>query len=132
MILSPLTKSLRAASAAGAALVLVAALNLSGAWAQSVPAVPSPDRAHIDELLKGLNRGRSVRQVAISPDGKQLAWIERAKEVEQIRVAPLNDLARRSPGLRTQRIWLSSPIAPSPVSRPISTLRGWTASRPGG
>jgi dipeptidyl aminopeptidase/acylaminoacyl peptidase len=94
MILSPLTKSLRAASAAGAALVLVAALNLSGAWAQSVPAVPSPDRAHIDELLKELNRGRSVRQVAISPDGKQLAWIERAKEGEQIRVALLNDLAR--------------------------------------
>jgi len=35
-----------------------------------------PDRAHIEEVLKGLNRGKSVGQVAISPDGKRLAWIE--------------------------------------------------------
>src|ERR1700727_2325866 len=54
----------------------------------------APDKAHIDEVLKGLNRGRSVGQVAVSPDGKRLAWIERAKEGEEIRLAGLEDLKK--------------------------------------
>ena len=40
----------------------------------------NPDRAHIDEILKGLNRGKGIGQVALSPDGKHLAWIQMAKE----------------------------------------------------
>ena len=54
----------------------------------------SADRAHIEEVLKGLSRGRSLGQVAISPDGKRLAWIEGAREGAEIRVAPLGDLAK--------------------------------------
>ncbi len=34
------------------------------------------DRDHIHEVLRGLNRGRSVSEVAVSPDGKRVAWIE--------------------------------------------------------
>ncbi len=52
----------------------------------------APDRAHIDEVLQGLNRGRVVGQVAVSPDGKRLAWIEGGRGGGEIRVAPLSDL----------------------------------------
>jgi len=80
---------------ASAALVLGAVFPLSSA--QAAPAAQaqasaSPDRAHIDDVLKGLSRGRSFGEVAISPDGKRLAWIERMKEGAEIRVAPLLSL----------------------------------------
>jgi dipeptidyl aminopeptidase/acylaminoacyl peptidase len=94
MLLSPLRESLRAGSIAGAALVLCIAFNLSGALAQDVPAAKAPDRASIEEVLKGLRRGKSVGQVAVAPDGKRLAWIDLAKEGAEIRVAPLNDLTK--------------------------------------
>ncbi len=89
MILQPIRTLIRAGKIAAAALVLCAASNLSTAQAQ---AAPSLDRAHIEEVLKGLDRGRSIGQVAISPDGKQLAWIQHAKEGTEIRVAALGEL----------------------------------------
>ena len=46
------------------------------------------DRAHIEDTLKGLNRGHGVGQVAVSPDGKRLAWIGAG----HINVSPLDDL----------------------------------------
>jgi len=52
----------------------------------------APDRAHIDEVLRGLNRGRGVGQVAVSPDGKRLAWIEGGRGGGEVHVAPLGDL----------------------------------------
>jgi dipeptidyl aminopeptidase/acylaminoacyl peptidase len=64
----------------------------AGASAQSV------DRAHVDEVLRGLNRGHSVGQVAISPDGKQLAWIAGGRGGGEILVAPIGDLKK------TQRV----------------------------
>ncbi len=65
----------------------------AGASAQSV------DRAHVDEVLRGLNRGHSVGQVAVSPDGKQLAWIAGGRGGDgQILVAPIGDLKK------TQRV----------------------------
>jgi dipeptidyl aminopeptidase/acylaminoacyl peptidase len=75
----------------GAGLFLLGGLHVSAALAQS--AAPSP-KSHLDEVLAGLNRGRSVSQVAVSPDGKRLAWIEHAKEGEEIRVAPLGSLEK--------------------------------------
>jgi dipeptidyl aminopeptidase/acylaminoacyl peptidase len=93
MIFTPIRLSLRAALLTGAALIYGAAFSLSAAPAQA-QASPSPDRAHIEEVLKGLSRGRSIGQVAISPDGQRLAWIEYAKDVIEIRVAPLNELAK--------------------------------------
>jgi dipeptidyl aminopeptidase/acylaminoacyl peptidase len=44
--------------------------------------------ARIEEILRGFNRGRSIGQVAVSPDGKRLAWIEDG----EILVAALGDL----------------------------------------
>jgi dipeptidyl aminopeptidase/acylaminoacyl peptidase len=52
----------------------------------------APDRAHIEEVLRGLNRGRGVGQVAVSPDGARLAWIEGGRGGGEIRSAPLNDV----------------------------------------
>jgi dipeptidyl aminopeptidase/acylaminoacyl peptidase len=64
----------------------------AGASAQSV------DRAHVDEVLRGLNRGHSVGQVAVSPDGKQLAWIAGGRGGGEILVAAMGDLKK------TQRV----------------------------
>jgi dipeptidyl aminopeptidase/acylaminoacyl peptidase len=93
MLLPELRKSIRSASVVGSALVLGAVLNLSCAQAQDSHPAPAADRAHIDEVLSGLRRGRFVSQVAVSPDGKRLAWVQRTNEGAEIRVAPLGDLA---------------------------------------
>ena len=82
-----------------AGFIACAALTLNSNFsiilrAQVAPAATTPDRAHIDEVLKGLNRGKSVGQVAVSPDGKRLAWLQPGKEGAEIRVAPLDDLAK--------------------------------------
>ena len=97
MIFKPIRTPFRAVLLIGAALVLDGAFSLSNAQEQTALATQapaSPDRVHIDEVLKGLSRGRSFGQVAISPDGKRLAWIERTKEGEEIHVAALDDVAR--------------------------------------
>jgi dipeptidyl aminopeptidase/acylaminoacyl peptidase len=92
MFFTPNRISLRAVLLAGAALLLGAAFSLS-APAQTQTSA-SPERATIEEMLKGLNRGHSIGQVAISPDGKRLAWIEGTKEGAEIHVAPLDELAK--------------------------------------
>jgi dipeptidyl aminopeptidase/acylaminoacyl peptidase len=93
MFLTPLRKLLRAGLLAGFALVLGFGFNVHLA-AQEGDAAKSPGRAHIDEVLKGLNRGRSMGQVAVSPDGKRLAWEQLGKDGAEIRVAPLDDLQK--------------------------------------
>jgi dipeptidyl aminopeptidase/acylaminoacyl peptidase len=92
MFFTPNRITFRAVPLAGAVLLLGAAFSLSTP-AQTQASV-SPDRAAIEEVLKGLNRGHSIDQVAISPDGKRLAWIEGTKEGKEIRVAPDGDLAK--------------------------------------
>ncbi len=86
MLVSPSSFSRRAASVLGA-LVLVPLLAVSAAHAQA-----EPDRAHIEEVLKGLTRGNFVGQVAVSPDGKRLAWVQGMREGSEIRVASLDEL----------------------------------------
>jgi len=95
MFFKPIRITLRSVLLAGAALLLGAAFSLS-APAQTQASV-STDRAHIDEVLRGLNRGYLFRQVAISPDGKRLAWVERTKEGAEIHLAPLYDLFKGGP-----------------------------------
>ncbi len=90
MFLNPFRKSLSAGLAACAALVLGFGFILSSAPAQDSAAAKALERARIDAVLNGLNRGRPVGQVAVAPDGKRLAWIEGA----EIRVAPLDDLTK--------------------------------------
>ena len=92
--MTTLLASLRAGLVAGAALVLGSTFNLAPAAAQDAAAAKAQGRAHIDEVLKGLNRGRSVGQVAVSPDGKRLAWLQNGRDGAEIRLAPLDDLAK--------------------------------------
>jgi dipeptidyl aminopeptidase/acylaminoacyl peptidase len=94
MFFPSLRKSPSAGSIFGVALVLGTVFSLPSAQAQDSHAAPEPDRARIEEVLKGLNRGQSFGQVAVAPDGKRLAWIQNAKDGAEIRVAPLDDLAR--------------------------------------
>jgi dipeptidyl aminopeptidase/acylaminoacyl peptidase len=49
----------------------------------------TPSTAHLEEVLSSLDRGRPLTQVAVSPDGKLLAWTANG----EIRVAPSTDLA---------------------------------------
>jgi dipeptidyl aminopeptidase/acylaminoacyl peptidase len=86
----PLPKTLRAALLAMAALVFIPVFNLRAA-AQDAGTASAPSRAHIEEVLRGLDRGHSIGQVAVSPDGKQLAWIEGGRENGGIRLAPLEN-----------------------------------------
>ena len=88
----PLRKALLATLACGAVLVL-SALSVPPIHAQDNPAQAAPDRAHVEEVLRGLNRGRGFGQVAISPDGSKLAWIDGGRGGE-IRVASPPDLAK--------------------------------------
>jgi dipeptidyl aminopeptidase/acylaminoacyl peptidase len=87
-----LPNSLRAPWTAAAVLLLGIVLIPSNAWSQAAAQVP--DRAHIDEVLKGLNRGHSVGQVAVSPDGKHLAWVQPSRGAGEIRMASLDDVAK--------------------------------------
>jgi len=91
MFLTLIRNAVRPLSAAG--LVLAACFGFHAMTAMAQAAAP-PDRAHIDEVLKGLNRGHSFGQVAVSPDGKRLAWIEGGREGGGIHVAPLDDLSK--------------------------------------
>jgi dipeptidyl aminopeptidase/acylaminoacyl peptidase len=43
-------------------------------------------------VLRGLNRGRSAGEVAVSPDGKRIAWTQGGREGGEILVAPIEDL----------------------------------------
>jgi dipeptidyl aminopeptidase/acylaminoacyl peptidase len=94
MFLYPFRNSDRAVVHASAALVLSAFFSLSAALAQGTPTASMPDRAAIEEMLRGLNRGRSFGQVAVSPDGRRLAWIEWTREGAEIRLAPFDDLKK--------------------------------------
>ena len=66
----------------------VASLAALSSSAQDTSA-PSPNEARVDAILSNLNRGLSITQVAISPDGKRLAWVESSG----ISVAPIDNIA---------------------------------------
>ncbi len=85
--------SVRATSAVGLALSWGMICG-SDALAQNVSAPYAPDRAPIEEVLKGLARGKSIGQVAVAPDGKRLAWIQNTMGGTEILVAPLDDMAK--------------------------------------
>jgi dipeptidyl aminopeptidase/acylaminoacyl peptidase len=70
------------------------ALSPRFTWAQAGASASPVDRARIEDTLKSLNRGLGVRQVAVSPDGKRLAWIEGARSGGDIRLAPLDNLKK--------------------------------------
>ena len=62
--------------------------------AASIAVAQAPTQSQIDDVLRSLNRGRGVGQVAVSPDGAQLAWVEGGRRGGQIMVAPIGDLTK--------------------------------------
>jgi len=97
MILAPLRRPFRPSTFAAIALALSSALFQFSAFsqiAQQAPSAKDPDRAHIEDVLNGITHGHGVGQVAISPDGKRLAWVEGARSGGDIHVAPLDDLKK--------------------------------------
>ena len=93
MNFSTLRSPLRAAFLASL-VVFAAALSTRAALAQKTPAERSALHQKLDELTREIYRGRSLGQVAVSPDGKRLAWIERSGESDGILVAPLDNLKK--------------------------------------
>ena len=63
-------------------------------FAPSASAEDVPSKAHVDEVLKGLNRSHGLGPVAISPDGTWLAYVRRAKDGSELVVAPFSDAAK--------------------------------------
>jgi dipeptidyl aminopeptidase/acylaminoacyl peptidase len=56
---------------------------------------PFAERSQAADVLRDLNRGRRIEQVAISPDGKKVAWVQGAARDEgEIRIGSVNDLTK--------------------------------------
>lgn len=70
------------------ALFLCTALALSAQNAQ----LSGPER--VDQVLRSLDHGHYIGQVAVSPNGKRLAWIQGARGGAEIRLAPLGELSK--------------------------------------
>jgi dipeptidyl aminopeptidase/acylaminoacyl peptidase len=95
MCLRVLQKSFTGPILSAVVAVVGCAVCLSEPNAQNAPAASLVDRSHVAEVLRDLNRGHKIGQVAISPDGKRLAWVlESSQEETEIRVAPLGDITR--------------------------------------
>jgi len=51
----------------------------------------APEKAHVEEVLKGLNSSHGFGPVAISPDGAELAYVRRGKDGAELLLAPFTD-----------------------------------------
>jgi dipeptidyl aminopeptidase/acylaminoacyl peptidase len=89
-----LRNPLQAPFVACALLVLCSGVAPYSTFAQQAAPLKQADRSHWDDALKGLNRGHTIGQVAVSPDGMRLAWIQMVKEGVEIRVADEDNLAK--------------------------------------
>ena len=129
-------RCLCAVIAAGAVFFLSAGC-CAIAFGQNPSGKNESGRAHIEEALRGLNRGREMGQVAISPDGKRLAWIEGGRGGGEIRVASPDDLSKSQriswPGNQIPRHWLSSRVVViRRDGRRTSIFRDWMEVRQSG
>jgi len=75
-------------------LVLSAAGTVLLALSPAASGQNAPDRSQVEQTLRGMNRGRSVGQVGVSPDGKQLAWTQGGRGGGEILLAPIDDLTK--------------------------------------
>lgn len=78
-----------------AAIFLIYLGPFIAARAENAHAISAAERAHIQEVLRALPRGKNIDQVTVSPDGKQIAWVEAASGGGEILLAPLVDLTKR-------------------------------------
>ena len=103
------------------ALAVLAVCSIAAA--QQSSASNGVDRTRIEVVLRGLNTGRSVGQVAVSPDGKRLAWVQGKRESGEIFVAPINDLGkpeRVSAGVEPNQNCLERDIAWEPDAKGLA------------
>jgi dipeptidyl aminopeptidase/acylaminoacyl peptidase len=70
------------------------ALVLLPAFAIVAQDTKPPSREQVDQTQRAMDRGRTAGQVAISPDGKHLAWVQAARGGVEIHLAPLDDLKK--------------------------------------
>jgi dipeptidyl aminopeptidase/acylaminoacyl peptidase len=77
-------------------LTLLAAASLLAGPLVAPPAMgQTGSSSRIDEVISSLRRGYHIGQVAISPDGKRLAWIEGSRSGGILHVAELDQMDRR-------------------------------------
>ena len=72
------------------ALTLLVCMGIDGAWAQ-LPAKSSAGSAQpgLDQAIHTLFSGKTFSQAAISPDGKQVGWVESGPGGSAIYIAPV-------------------------------------------
>jgi dipeptidyl aminopeptidase/acylaminoacyl peptidase len=78
------------------AFILLGFLAPLSAHAQSAPAQPTSGQstsAQLDQVLSSHSRARTIAQVAVSPDGKRVAWLQAG----EIRIAPLDHFDQSKP-----------------------------------
>ena len=73
------------------AFIVLGVFALPLAHPQSAPAQPTSGQ--LDQILSSQNRARSVAEVAVSPDGKRVAWLEAG----EIRLAQLDHFDQSEP-----------------------------------
>ena len=77
----------------GSIAPLIASLMFAPALLPAQNTQPSTSE-RVDQVLRGMERGHFIGQVAVSPDGKHLAWIQGARGGSEIRLAPLDELSK--------------------------------------
>lgn len=77
-----------------ASLLFVALIFPPCARAEDAHALSAAAREHIETVLRGLPRGMTVGQVAVSPDGKRLAWTQGTQGGDEILLAPIDNLTK--------------------------------------
>ena len=73
---------------------LAAAVILASSIALPAQNLSPSSHERIQQVLRSLDRAHYVGEVAVSPDGKRLAWIQGVRAGSEIRLAPLGDLAK--------------------------------------
>jgi dipeptidyl aminopeptidase/acylaminoacyl peptidase len=90
-----LKHGLRRSCKAAAAWAVVCLLACGGATAQAQKQAGSAaGQLRMDEILQELNRGETIGEVAVSPDGSRIAWTEGGIGGAGIMVAPMSDLTK--------------------------------------
>jgi len=74
------------------ALISMCALATLSAPAQARSELGSRAQARVEQVLGSSNRGRWIGQVAVSPDGARIAWVDGGRGGERIHVAPFDHL----------------------------------------
>jgi dipeptidyl aminopeptidase/acylaminoacyl peptidase len=82
------TPTFRGSLVASLASLVCAAATLSAQNTQTSIA------ERVDQVLRGIDRGHYIGEVAVSPDGKRLAWIQGARGGAEIRLAPIDQLSK--------------------------------------